>query len=107
MSFLRGRGKRVAAERVAPRRRWTQSEAPRPERFPETPMTADLSSQAPVPDGAGENLQYTPPTGSTITGGTLSAQLYADGYNTYGRAVATVNEPGDSISSGDGSGRRK
>jgi hypothetical protein len=55
-----------------------------------SPMLAILSTDAPAPTGAGENLQYTPPAGSTLAGGKVEVSMYADGhgYNASGTAVA-------------------
>ena len=57
---------------------------------PGNPMFAILSAAAPVGVGAGEILQYTPPSGSTLVGGSMDVALYADGggYNASGTAVA-------------------
>jgi hypothetical protein len=68
---------------------------------PTQPMLASLSNLAAVPSGASENLQYTPPAGSTLAGGTLAVTLSADGGSEFGRAVASVNEPGNDVSAGD------
>jgi hypothetical protein len=56
---------------------------------PGAPMTAALSDLAPDPVGAAENLQYQPPSGSTLVGGTLDATLSAagGGYNASGDDV--------------------
>jgi hypothetical protein len=69
---------------------------------PGTPMDAALSNVTAVAPNASENLQYTPPAGSTLVGGTVDVTLSADGSSTYGRAVAAVEEPGDDLSAGDG-----
>ena len=69
---------------------------------PGQPMFAALSNGTAVPNGASENLQYTPPAGSTLNGGGLSVALSADGGSEFGRAVASVNEPGNDVSAGDG-----
>lgn len=55
---------------------------------PSTPMYAALSMTSPAPSGASEYLQYTPPAGSTLVGGSLSVGLAAQGYGH--RAVATA-----------------
>ncbi len=57
---------------------------------PGNPMLAILSMDAAAPVGAGENLQYTPPSGSTLAGGQVDVSMYADGrgYDASGTAVA-------------------
>src|ERR1039458_4054267 len=57
---------------------------------PGSPMYAILSTDAAVGVGSAETLQYTPPGGSTPTGGSADVSLYADGggYNASGTAVA-------------------
>ena len=57
---------------------------------PGSPMYAILSSDAAAGVGSGENLQYTPPAGSTLVGGSVDVSMYADGggYNASGTAVA-------------------
>ena len=55
---------------------------------PGRPMTAYLSTQSAAASGASEYLEYTPPTGSTLIGGSLLVGLSADGYGH--RAVATA-----------------
>jgi hypothetical protein len=52
------------------------------------PMYAALSMQSAAPSGASEYLAYTPPTGSTLVGGSLLVGLAANGYGY--RAVATA-----------------
>jgi hypothetical protein len=47
---------------------------------PNSPMIAFLSTQSPAPEGSAEVLQYTPPAGSTLVGGTAFVGLSADGY---------------------------
>jgi hypothetical protein len=56
---------------------------------PGSPMAAYLSDQAAAPTGAQEVLQYTPPAGSTLAGGTVDVALAAhgSGYNASGTAV--------------------
>jgi hypothetical protein len=65
---------------------------------PQVPMEAILWDSQPAPYQAEELLQYTPPAGSTVVGGTLGVGLYADGYGTgsdsYDWASAGVLEPG-------------
>jgi len=57
---------------------------------PGSPMFAILSSDAAAGIGSGENLHYTPPSGSTLIGGAVDVSMYADGggYNASGTAVA-------------------
>jgi hypothetical protein len=54
-----------------------------------SPMFAILSSDAAAPVTSSENLQYTPPDGSTLAGGSVHVSLSADGggYNASGTAV--------------------
>ncbi len=57
---------------------------------PGSPMFAILSTDAAVGVGSAETLQYTPPGGSTLIGGSVDVSMYADGggYNASGTAVA-------------------
>jgi len=57
---------------------------------PGDPMLAILSSDAAAGVGSGENLQYSPPVGSTLAGGQVDVSMYADGrgYDASGTAVA-------------------
>jgi hypothetical protein len=57
---------------------------------PGSPMYAVLSSAAAVAVGSNETLQYSPPAGSRLIGGSVDVSLYADGggYNASGTAVA-------------------
>jgi hypothetical protein len=57
---------------------------------PGSPMFALLSTAAAAGVGTGENLHYTPPSGSTLIGGAVDVTMYADGggYNASGTAVA-------------------
>jgi hypothetical protein len=57
---------------------------------PGSPMFAILSTDAAVGVGSAETLQYTPPGGSTLIGGSIDVSMYADGggYNASGTAVA-------------------
>jgi hypothetical protein len=76
---------------------------------PGSPLTASLSELSAAPAGAAEYLQYQPPAGSTLAGGTVDASLYADGYGqdssgavnavAYVRFYepALVNDPGDNF----------
>ena len=47
---------------------------------PSTPLSAALATSQPAPVGSYENLEYTPPTGSTLVGGSLDVSMWADGY---------------------------
>ncbi len=69
---------------------------------PDSPMQAFLSDSAVAPPNASENLEYGPPSGSTLVGGTVTVTLSADGYSEYGNAVSALEEPGDDASAGDG-----
>jgi hypothetical protein len=60
---------------------------------PGSPMTALLGDGTAAPDGASENLQYTPPAGSTLVGGSVNLTAYADGGSTYARAIVGLYEP--------------
>ncbi len=57
---------------------------------PGSPMFAILSTDAAVGVGSAETLQYTPPSGSALIGGSVDVSMYADGggYNASGTAVA-------------------
>jgi hypothetical protein len=57
---------------------------------PGSPMFAILSTDAAVAVGSAETLQYIPPGGSTLIGGSVDVSMYADGggYNASGTAVA-------------------
>jgi hypothetical protein len=56
-------------------------------------MYAFLSTQSAAPAGAGEALQYTPPRGSTLVGGTIHVGLSADGYGYRAAGTAALFEP--------------
>jgi hypothetical protein len=56
---------------------------------PGNPMFAMLSTDAAVGVGSAETLQYTPPGGSTLIGGSVDVSLYADGYG-YGASGTAV-----------------
>jgi hypothetical protein len=56
---------------------------------PGNPMYAMLSTDAAVGVGAAETLQYTPPGGSRLIGGSVDVSLYADGYG-YGASGTAV-----------------
>jgi len=61
---------------------------------PDSPMSAILSTAAPAPVGAGENLQYTPPAGSSLAGGSVDVSMDGDGsgYGASGTAIAYTPE---------------
>jgi hypothetical protein len=60
---------------------------------PGAPMFALLSSDAAVPVGAGEVLQYTPPDGSTLVGGSVDVSVSSDGYGADASAVVAAYSP--------------
>lgn len=68
---------------------------------PGSPMTAYLAENEPVANGQSENLEYVPPAGSTLVGGTLTGTFTAYGGSTYARAAAAVLEPQDTIDQSD------
>jgi hypothetical protein len=57
---------------------------------PGSPMFGILSTAAAVGVGSAETIQYSPPGGSALVGGTVDVSMYADGggYNASGTAVA-------------------
>jgi hypothetical protein len=60
---------------------------------PGTPMYAALSMTSPAADGSSEYLAYTPPTGSTLAGGSLLVGLQANGYGFRAAATAAMFTP--------------
>jgi hypothetical protein len=60
---------------------------------PGSPMFALLSTAAAAPVGAGETIQYTPPAGSTLTGGTINVTLAADGWGQDASGTAVLYTP--------------
>ena len=60
---------------------------------PGTPMYAALAMPAPAADGSSEYLAYTPPTGSTLVGGSLLVGLQANGYGFRAAATAAMFTP--------------
>ena len=60
---------------------------------PGDPMISELSSAAADQVGAGENLQWTPPTGSTLAGGSVDVGMYGDGYGYDASATAVAYSP--------------
>jgi hypothetical protein len=59
---------------------------------------AILSTDAGVPVGSDETLQYTPPAGSTLNGGVLDLGAYADGKGTEASGTAVAETPEDANS---------
>ncbi len=60
---------------------------------PGDPMSAELSSAAADPVGAGENLEWAPPAGSTLAGGSIDVGMYGDGYGYDASAAAVAYSP--------------
>ncbi len=60
---------------------------------PGSPMYAILSTDAGVGVGSNETLQYTPPSGSTLVGGSVDVSLYADGYGQDASGTAVAYSP--------------
>jgi hypothetical protein len=60
---------------------------------PGSPMYGVLSTDAAVSVGSIETLQYTPPTGSTLIGGSIDVSLYADGYGADASGTAVAYTP--------------
>lgn len=60
---------------------------------PGSPMFGKLSTQAAVGVGANETLQYSPPSGSTLVGGSADVSLFADGGGTNASGTAIVYTP--------------
>ena len=60
---------------------------------PGAPMYGILSTDAGVAVGAGENLQYTPPSGSTLAGGSFDATVSTDGYGADASGVVAAYSP--------------
>jgi hypothetical protein len=54
---------------------------------PGSPMSASLSDDGPAPVGAAEGLQYQPPTGSRLVGGSMDVSLVANGTGSTGGGV--------------------
>ncbi len=69
---------------------------------PGTPLTAELGTQSAPANGTSETLEYAPPAGSTLAGGTLQASMAAyGGHQEAATAQADVLEPQDTIDQGD------
>jgi len=60
---------------------------------PTSPMYAVLSTDADAAVGTSEDLQYTPPSGSTLAGGNVDVNLYADGYGQDASGTAVLYTP--------------
>jgi hypothetical protein len=60
---------------------------------PGAPMYAILSSAVPDPVGATEYVEYQPPSGSTLVGGTVDVNLYGDGGGTNASGDALLYTP--------------
>jgi hypothetical protein len=60
---------------------------------PGHPMFAQLGNQVVAHDGDGEVLQYRPPAGSTLVGGTMVVNMSAFGGDTFSTAQAVLYEP--------------
>ena len=60
---------------------------------PSNPMYAGLGNGSPAPSGSSEYLQYTPPAGSRLVGGSLLAGLSADGYGDQAVGTAAMMTP--------------
>jgi hypothetical protein len=69
---------------------------------PGVPLTAELGTQVAAVNGQSQVLQFTPPAGSTLIGGTLNVHLTAyGGHNEAAAAQADILEPQDTIDAGD------
>jgi hypothetical protein len=60
---------------------------------PGGPMFAILSTDAAVGVGSNETLQYTPPGGSKLIGGSVDVSLYADGFGQDASGTAVAYSP--------------
>jgi hypothetical protein len=68
---------------------------------PGSPMLAILSSDAAAGVGSGENLQYAPPAGSALAGGSVDVSMYGDGYGADASGTAVVYSPEFAYSGAD------
>jgi hypothetical protein len=69
---------------------------------PGVPLAAELGEQATAGNGQSQVLQFAPPAGSTLVGGTLRVHLSAHGGHPEAAAAeADVLEPQDTIDQGD------
>jgi hypothetical protein len=66
-----------------------------------SPMDATLGAGAPASTGTQEALQYTPPTGSTLAGGSVDVNLYADSGGPGGSGDAVLYSPNFAYDSSD------
>ena len=60
---------------------------------PGDPMVAELSSAASEPVGAGKNLQWTPPAGDALMGGSVDVSMNGDGYGYDASGTAVAYSP--------------
>jgi len=65
---------------------------------PGTPMTATLGDALPAPVFTSAGLQYTPPPGSTLVGGSLQVTLSGAGGGTQAAGDAEIDEPAQTSS---------
>jgi hypothetical protein len=94
---------------AAPSQGWTSATTGTPEAgsfvdtncSPGSPMAASLSTAAPASTGTQEALQYTPPTGSTLAGGSVDVNLFADSSGPGGSGDAVLYTPSFSYDSSD------
>jgi hypothetical protein len=68
---------------------------------PGSPMFAFLSTAVAAPVGAGETVQYTPPAGSTLIGGTAQVSMTADGFGAAASGTAVAYSPNPAYDAGD------
>ena len=68
---------------------------------PGSPMLAILSSDAAAGVGSGENLQYAPPAGSALAGGSVDVSAYGDGYGPDASGTAVAYSPEFAYSGAD------
>ena len=68
---------------------------------PGNPMFAFLSMDVAAPVGAGEDLAYAPPAGSTLIGGTAQVSMSADGYGADASGTAVAYSPNFAYDAGD------
>ena len=68
---------------------------------PGVPLTAVLGNTVAAANGQSQVLEYQPPAGSTLVGGTLNGTFTAYGGSSGARAEADVLEPLDAVDQGD------
>jgi hypothetical protein len=68
---------------------------------PNSPMFGILSTTVAAAVGSGETLQYAPPSGSTLAGGSIDVSLYADGYGADASGTAVLYTPTAAYDAGD------